>query len=408
MIKKISAVLLALTLCLSVMVLPATALSGSEKLGFRIELDKDTYAPGDDVIVSIYLDIADDIELGAGSLLIGLNSAAFDKTAADNDAAAIKGAATANAVYESFYTALSSANWAWLADKVATQVSGSNTAAENALYDQYFKIQIARDMNGTHANAGDNKHGLPSDDIQADTDPFIQFTLKLNDTLADGTTVNVGITSGSLAKNQTYFKEYTNPGNATTQANIAVADYNIAGAAQSKPTGIAASLAVAKYKAQLKMTPTSATTVADDFSFRVQSVITDADWDAYVANTGDNSATTSAIQSMGIVAYKGAGTFDEATAKALVIDGTAATDYACAETDYVQKTSDTADAYFGAIIKAKHSTMTNDVTYMGYVRYLDAAGTAQVAFYEAAQTAALASNYDTYVSQYLAANPYQA
>ncbi len=407
MIKKISAVLLALTLCLSVMILPATALSGSEKIGYRIELNKDTYAPGEDVIVSIYLDIADNIELGAGSLLIGLNSAAFDKTETENSADTIKGSATANAVYESFYAALSGANWAWLADKVATQVSGSNTAAENALYDQYFKIQIARDMNGSHANAGDNKHGLPSADIQADTDPIIQFTLKIKDDVADGTTVNVGITSGSLAKNQTYFKEYTNPGNATTQANIAVADYNISGAAQSKSIG-AAGPVVAKYKAQLKMTPTSATTVADDFQFRVQSVITDADWDAYFAQTATTDETKNAITEMGIVAYKGAGTFDEATAKALVTDGTAAADYQSAGTTYVKKASDSADAYFGAIIMAKHSTMANDVTYMGYVKYVDASGDAQVIFYETAQTAAIASNYDTYVSQYLAANPYSA
>jgi hypothetical protein len=45
---------------------------------------------------------------------------------------------------------------------------------------------------------------------------------------------------------------------------------------------------------------------------------------------------------------------------------------------------------------------------MGYVKYVDASGDAQVIFYETAQTAAIASNYDTYVSQYLAANPYSA
>lgn len=161
------------------------------------------------------------------------------------------------------------------------------------------------------------------------------------------------------------------------------------------------------YKAQLKMTPDSATTVKDDFQFRVQSVITDADWDAYFAQTATADETKNAITEMGIVAYKGAGTFDEATAKALVTDGTAAADYATAGTTYVQKASDSADAYFGAIIKAKHTTMVNDVTYMGYVKYVDAAGDAQVIFYETAKTAALASNYDNYVSQYLAANPYQ-
>lgn len=406
MIKKISAVLLALTLCLSVMVLPATALSGEEKIGYRIELDKDTYAAGDDVIVSLYLDVDDDTEIHTGSLLFGLNSTAFDVTTI-NAPSDVKNTAVGNDTWMSFYNDPSGLNWAVLADKVVTQVQGSNTAEENALYDKYIKIVVTRNMSGSHANAADNKHGLPGSDINADTDPFLQFTLTLNDSLPDNTPINVGITSGSIAKTQTAFKAFTNPGNATTTANLTAAQTNLDASADTAVIGTAASLAVAKYKAQLKMTPTSATTVADDFSFRVQSVITDADWDAYLGNTG-TTETTNAIESMGIVAYKGSGTWDEATAKALVTDGTAATDYSAAETTYVQKASDTSDAYFGAIIKTKHSVMTNDVTYMGFVKYYDAAGALQVAFYETAQTAALASNYDTYVSQYLAANPYQA
>ncbi len=405
MIKKISAVLLALTLCISVMVLPATALSGGEKIGYRIELDKDTYAAGEPVTVSLYLDVDDATELHTGTLLIGINSAAFDVTT--NAADTVKATATGNDTFTSFYNDPSGVLWAYLADKVVTQVQGSNTAAENELYDKYIKISITRNMSGSHANAADNKHGLPGSDINADTDPFLQFTLTLKDTLADGAAVNVGITSGSIAKTQTAFKAFSNPGNATTTANITAAQTNLDAAADTATIG-AAGPAVAKYKAQLKMTPTSATTVADDFQFRVTSVITDADWDAYLANTPDSSATTNAITAMGIVAYKGAGTFDEATAKALVTDGTAAADYSAAETTYVQKASDDADAYFGAIIKAKHSTMPNDVTYMGFVKYVDAAGDAQVIFYETAQTAALASSYDTYVSQYLAANPYSA
>ncbi len=163
--------------------------------------------------------------------------------------------------------------------------------------------------------------------------------------------------------------------------------------------------AVTKAKSQVKMTPTSATTVADEFSFRVISTITDADWDAYFANTGVEGATTSYITSVGMVAYKGTDGFDADTAKD-VVAGTAADGYAAATTDYICKAGDDADATFGTVILANHSTLTTDVTYMGFVQYVDADGVAQTIFYETAGTAALSSNYDSIVSAYLAAYPY--
>lgn len=165
--------------------------------------------------------------------------------------------------------------------------------------------------------------------------------------------------------------------------------------------------AVTKAKSQVKMTPTSATTVADDFSFRVISTITDADWDAYFANTGVDGATTSYITAVGMVAYKG-DAFDADTAKAVVAGTKTDADYGAATTDYICKASDDADATFGTVILAKHSTLNADVTYMGFVQYVDADGAAQTIFYETAGTAALSSNYDNIVSAYLAAYPYAA
>lgn len=60
---------------------------------------------------------------------------------------------------------------------------------------------------------------------------------------------------------------------------------------------------VAKSKAEVKMTPNSPTTVEDAFQFRVTSVITDADWDTYFANT--EAGGNNAITKLGFVAYKG-------------------------------------------------------------------------------------------------------
>lgn len=158
--------------------------------------------------------------------------------------------------------------------------------------------------------------------------------------------------------------------------------------------------AVAKSKAELKFTLTSPTTVADPFTLRVTSVITDADWDAYFANTAVADATTNAIQRLGFVAYRGTDGFDMDTAKA-VAQGTATEGYDVAWTDYIQKTSDTADAYFGARLEITSVDTRTDVTYVGVVEYLDANNQTAYAFYDAEQEALLDQNYTTYVQQYV-------
>ena len=167
----------------------------------------------------------------------------------------------------------------------------------------------------------------------------------------------------------------------------------------------AAGPAVAKSKAQVKMTPNSATTVEDAFSFRVTSVITDADWDTYFANSADASATTNAIKSVGFVAYKGTTGFNLDTAKA-VAQGTPAAGYEVATTDYIQKVDDASDAYFGCRLDITSAATRSDVTYVAFVQYVDGTGAPAYAFYEAEQTALLNTNYGTIVSNYLAAYPF--
>ena len=160
---------------------------------------------------------------------------------------------------------------------------------------------------------------------------------------------------------------------------------------------------VAKSKAEVKMTPNSPTTVEDAFQFRVTSVITDADWDTYFANTA--AGGNNAITKLGFVAYKGTDGFDLETAKSVAKGGTAA-GYDKAETTYVQKETDSSDAYFGAIIKITSAETRSDATYIAYVEYTDAEGATQYAFYDAAQTALLDTNYQAIVNAYLAAHPF--
>ena len=161
---------------------------------------------------------------------------------------------------------------------------------------------------------------------------------------------------------------------------------------------------VAKSRAQVKMTVTSETTVADAFMFRVISTITDADWDAYFANTAAGGGTN-AIQRLGFVAYKGTEGFSMETAQA-VAQGTAMEGYEVAWTNYIQKTSDTADAYFGARLEITSEATRSNVTYVGVVEYLDADGRTAYAFYDAAEQALLHTNYDAIAADYLAAYPF--
>lgn len=192
----------------------------------------------------------------------------------------------------------------------------------------------------------------------------------------------------------------------TTPKNVASIDTSKGNIMANMPAAPAGP-AVTKAKSQVKMTATSATTVADEFSFRVISKISDSDWDTYFKNTGVADATTDYITAVGMVAYKGAAAFDADTAKR-VVAGESVADYTAATTDYISKVNDTADAEFGAIIKANHSTLNNDVTYMGFVQYVDASGNAQTIFYETAGTAALSTNYNNIVNAYLARYPFAA
>ena len=168
----------------------------------------------------------------------------------------------------------------------------------------------------------------------------------------------------------------------------------------------AAGPVVEKDRAQVKMTATSATTVADAFTFRVISKITDADWDTYFASTGTDDVSVNAIQKLGFVAYKGTEGFNMDTAKAVAMGTATDANYEAKYTDYVQKVDESSDAYFGARIEFTSAETRTDVTYVGVVEYTDAAGETAYAFYPAEYTAALESNFDAIAAAYLAQYPY--
>lgn len=231
---------------------------------------------------------------------------------------------------------------------------------------------------------------------------MMSFQMTVSEDVQPGEEIWIGLHEAGFRGGQSFFSYY---GEGTNVVRAAISDYNLTDSmvkltvASDEPAGPA----VAKAKSQVKMTPTSATTVADEFQFRVTSVITDADWDTYFANTA--AGGNNAITKVGFVAYKGTDGFDMETAKSVAKGGSAA-GYDVATTDYIQKADDSSDAYFGAVINITSAETRSDATYVAFVEYTDAEGATQYAFYDAAGTALLNTNYDTIVSDYLEAFPF--
>jgi hypothetical protein len=221
MIKKISAIILALVLCLSVMVVPASAAVelGDAQISFSLEWDKESYSAGETAILSVYMDADDALSLATGSFLIGLNSAVFSPDVNTQDA--LREGSTTAEWFNAWYID-ASLQTSILASTVVPKVQAANTAEENELYDWYVKYTAGKNTGGWHENTGTTKAGFNGYDFNPD-EPIITYTLIVNEDVADGTAVNAAITSGSVKSTptQTAWKYYKNPGNATTTANVA-------------------------------------------------------------------------------------------------------------------------------------------------------------------------------------------
>ena len=384
--KKVLSVLLAVVMLVSCMAVSVFAVPADGKeVAYRLVTDKEWYNPGDTITFTLYVDVRDfDVAYGAGSFYFSYDSAYLAPEVTNRQF-------VGDMIYKPAGAVTSSA---------AVHNGIKNALAEtgeDALYNASFVV----------AGIWDTDSGVPSADgfkfTSADT-PQITFQMKVSETAEVGSVGYLGMSQAAL--NVTGRGAYLSYAGGRTRVpadsfdlSQAIAYFNIGEPAAAGPV-------VAKSRAQVKMTPTSETTVADAFTFRVISTITDADWDAYFANTAAGG-DTSAIQRLGFVAYKGTEGFDMETAKA-VAQGTPTEGYDVAWTDYVQKTSDTADAYFGARLEITSEETRSDVTYVGVVEYLNADGTTAYAFYDAAGEALLNTNYDTIVEDYLATYPYGA
>lgn len=233
MVKKISAIVLALVLCLSVVVMPASAyeLASGSVVAYVVELDKEYYSAGDTVTVNLYIYGDENTEFNGGALVFGCHSSVFAQ--ADNAAADVKASATTGDNASTFYKQFSDLTWAWQTNTtIYNNIVANNTAEENQKFDQFIKVAPARlsTADGTHENSQNSKHGYYGSDFNAESDagiPFVSFQLKLRDDLADGTKIEIGIPKGPMAKNYTYMDTFKTPGTATTKVKTTAANSEV-------------------------------------------------------------------------------------------------------------------------------------------------------------------------------------
>lgn len=159
---------------------------------------------------------------------------------------------------------------------------------------------------------------------------------------------------------------------------------------------------VAKYQTQVRFTKENGV-LNDAFDFRLVSVISDADWDAFFVDA-DGKCNIAAV---GFIAASESNSATVADAQAAVENGTALpTGWKTASTNYVQKVDADSDAYFGCIIKGiKHSLQTEDIVCSAYVVYTDENGESVYVWYENAVTAAVFTGYDKALAAWLQLNP---
>lgn len=381
--KKVLCILLSVAMLAGCLVFSVSAAPADGKeVAYKLVADKETYNPGDTITFTLYVDVRDfNVAYGAGAFYFSYDSKVLAPEVTNREF-------VGDMIYKPAGPVTSSAV---VHNAIAAALEETG---EDALYDASFVV----------AGIWDTATGIPSAQgfkfTSAET-PQITFQMKVLEDAAPGTTSALAITQGAInTPLRMYLKHPDNTKVASEDYDLSQATANFT-IASDEP--VVTGPAVAKSKAEVKMTPNSPTTVEDAFQFRVTSVITDADWDTYFANTA--AGGNNAITKLGFVAYKGTDGFDLETAKSVAKGGTAA-GYDVATTTYVQKADDSSDAYFGAIIQITSAETRSDATYIAYVEYKDAEGATQYAFYDAAQTALLDTNYQTIVDSYLAAYPF--
>lgn len=398
MMKKISAVLLALVLCLSVVVIPASAagfdsdyeFESGKSVAFKIEFDKEYYSKGEEVTVNLYMKLADETaEIKSSYLTFGVDADVFDLTNLPYESAV-----ACDAWEEYWKSPNSSALWSTVSNATILNKLNANLTDEEATFmDTYLRMSVAQDND----KVTDTKHGVLASDID-DSVPFLSFKLKLKDDIADGTPIKIAMPQASFTQTpvQTSVTYFSNPGNATTGKAYAAATYD-AGNIATATVGSATAPSILQYdKAQIRFRGIGATSTSADyegkFDVRTKAKISEADF----LSTFESEAHAMApgvVTDLGFVyaATSNVADFDLDTAKA-VAEGGSAAGYVKKSVTYMQHNDGTDYTFTCLIENIADADKTDGVSCIAYVCY-----EGEYIYFDAPVTVSYAGLYSQYM-----------
>ena len=405
MVKKISALVLALVLCLSVVVVPASAGVdlGDDTFAIALEWDKSSYKAGDTAYLSVYADGADDLSFFTGTITFGVSSSVFDP--AVHTTAYLKENTETADWFNSYYTAAADGAISQLAASVSNNVTAANTAEEKALYDWYVKIGFAKNGSGWHENTSNTKDGFYGSDFNPD-EPLMVIAFTVREDVADGTAVRAAVTSGTFLKPtatapSTGIKYFKTPGSSTTKVNVSADAIAISQADTMNTNGevvigeeVAASIVNPLRDGQIRFHK-NGTAYAGSFDVRALAVISGDDFDATFT---DIATAKTMISEIGFVFAQGANVTAPSmdAVKALVENGTAAAGYTKKTVNYISTSVDEGNYVFSCIATdIPDAEKNNSLVAVGYIAYT-VDGETVYAYYPAAQTISFAGLFNTH------------
>ena len=390
MVKKISAIMLALLLCLSVVVLPASAAmpddltAPTNGMVAYLEWDQESYMPGDDATLNVYVRFDEAIDM----LMTGYMVIAFDDNI-DTSATSF----TPSDLYDSIYKDLND-NYTWMVANLVSKIKAGNTAEENALYpNNYLRLSLGKNAGGSHENASNAKLGLPVTEVNELTEAFFSVTVKVSDDAPEGVKLNAAMPSG-LASVTTYSTMNYRLNGTTKNVKIASYDYSAAVAEATIGEAVAPSIVNPLRDGQIRFHK-NGTAYAGSFDVRALAVISGADFDATFT---DIATAKTMISEIGFVFAQGANVTAPSmdAVKALVENGTAAAGYTKKTVNYISTSVDEGNYVFSCIATdIPDAEKNNSLVAVGYIAYT-VDGETVYAYYPAAQTISFAGLFNTH------------
>lgn len=406
MVKKISALVLALVLCLSVVVVPASAgvELGDDTFAIALEWDKSSYQAGETAYLSVYADGADDMSFYTGTITFGVSSDVFDPNV--HTTAYLKENTETAEWFNAYYKAAADGAISQLAASVANNVTAANTAEEKELYDWYVKIGFAKNSAGSHPSVSTTKEGFYGSDFNPD-EPIMVIAFTVREDVADGTAVRAAVTSGTFLKPSatapsTGIKYYKNPGNATTTANVSSSAIAISQADTINTNGevvigeeTAASIVnpLEGSRGQIRF-PKVDGVYGGKFDIRA---LAEIKGDAFDATFGDQATAKEMISEIGFVFATGsnvsAPSMDDV--KNVVENGGTAAGYNKKVVNYISTSMSPGNYVFSCMVAdIPDAQQNNSLVAIGYIIYTDANGDTQYAYYDEAQIIEFKPLYD--------------